>query len=400
MFGVNVRCNYLYQRNINYNMDTKKQLTRIPQSLTHDYRVIERAFGNNGKLITDLLIFASNVQMHDVFGNICFSLDDFCKKMGYKKSNLQVKLPDKEKAELLGKQKDLAIYQKPLSSDKFFTHIIENRFECALWAAMTQNLVFVRSKPNGSASVESIQLIKKLDIDYDHTTNKVTKRLYSITLGSTLKDFLFTQYNLIELKDYRNIPNYDGYRMFYMYLSRMIALIKYNKSIQEPPYYRLTVDQLAEIFNYTHKLPSDRKKAVRSTLDKINSHIEHTKFIYEFIKDGGQFAYTVQFQFSDEILAYFDEKSKAIFTRALMQACESQFIKDNFKHIQNAMERAKAYTAFITQEDKDGNLINRHMFWDWFSSDDNMTIKREIYKKVYYEIFKVAAPEKPDIYND
>lgn len=371
----------------------KKQLTRIPQQITNDFKIIDRAFGRNGKLINDILVFASSVQMLDVFGNISFSLDDFCKKMGYQKSNLQVKLDDKEKAELLGNQKDLAVYQKPISGTTFFSHIIENRFECALWAAMTQNLVFVRRKQNGGTSAESIQLISKLDIDYDHTTSKVTRRLYSIKLGATLKDFLFNQYHLIELKDYRKIPNYDGYRIFFIYLSRMMAYIKHKKNSQQPPYYILTVDQLAEIFNYTHEQPSNRKKAVKKTLDKINSIIEHTKFSYKFIKDGKQFAYTVQFEFSDEILDYFDEKSKAIFFSALTKACEKLFVNDYFGHIQNHAERARTYSSFMEQVDENGTLINRHIFWEWFSSEDNMTAKREIYNKVYFEIFKMAAPD-------
>ena len=71
-----------------------------------------------------------------------------------------------------------------------------------------------------------------------------------------------TEYNLLELKDYRNLPNRKGYRKFYLNLAKMIYLIKYKIDQGQAPYFTVTVDQLAKEFDVTVKDNHDRKKKV------------------------------------------------------------------------------------------------------------------------------------------
>lgn len=52
---------------------------------------------------------------------------------------------------------------------------------------------------------------------------------------------------------------------------------------------------------------------VASILDSINKYLDVTKFQYEFVKGVNErWAYTVQFHFPDETLAYFDQKFTAV----------------------------------------------------------------------------------------
>ena len=81
---------------------------------------------------------------------------------------------------------------------------------------------------------------------------------------------LLTEYNLLELKDYRNLPNRKGYRKFYLNLAKMIYLIKYKIDQGQAPYFTVTVDQLAKEFDVTVKDNHDRKKKVTSILNGIN----------------------------------------------------------------------------------------------------------------------------------
>ena len=95
---------------------------------------------------------------------------------------------------------------------------------------------------------------------------------------------LFTEYNLLELKDYRKLPNRKGYRKFYLNLAKMIYLIKYKADHGQQPYFTTTVDQLADVFEVAVKNNHDRKKKVTSILNAINKKLERTKF--QFLVDG------------------------------------------------------------------------------------------------------------------
>ena len=77
---------------------------------------------------------------------------------------------------------------------------------------------------------------------------KRTKRNYNVHLSKDLMHTLFTEYNLLELKDYRKLPNRKGYRKFYLNLAKMIYLIKYKADHGQQPYFTTTVDQLADDF--------------------------------------------------------------------------------------------------------------------------------------------------------
>lgn len=123
---------------------------------------------------------------------------------------------------------------------------------------------------NGKTQYKFIQILDRFEIKDDFGTKKRTKRNYNVHLSKDLMNTLLTEYNLLELKDYRNLPNRKGYRKFYLNLAKMIYLIKYKIDQGQAPYFTVTVDQLAKEFDVTVKDNHDRKKKVTSILNGIN----------------------------------------------------------------------------------------------------------------------------------
>ena len=108
--------------------------------------------------------------------------------------------------------------------------------------------------------------------------------MYKVNLSNELKNMMFSGYNLIDLKDYRNLPNKRAYRKFYLNLSMMIFLIKHKIQAGQQPEFTITVDELARHFDVNIANNHDRKKKVTAILNAINKNLTQTKFEYEYIK--------------------------------------------------------------------------------------------------------------------
>jgi hypothetical protein len=74
----------------------QKQFSRVPSTLT-DQRNYDLLSTNNSSLLVDFIVYLSDTQMQNLFGDNEFSIDDFCKKMGYERTNLQRKITSKER---------------------------------------------------------------------------------------------------------------------------------------------------------------------------------------------------------------------------------------------------------------------------------------------------------------
>ena len=87
----------------------------------------------------------------------------------------------------------------------------------------------------------------------------------------------------------------------------MIFLIKYKIRSGSLPSYRLTVDQLAKLFNLNFEENKERKRNVTKILNGINRYLKYTNFQFRYIKgENDKWAYTIEFEFSKETLEYFE----------------------------------------------------------------------------------------------
>ena len=240
---------------------------------------------------------------------------------------------------------------------------------------------------NGKTQYKFIQILDRFEIKDNFGTKKRTKRNYNVHLSKDLMNTLLTEYNLLELKDYRNLPNRKGYRKFYLNLAKMIYLIKYKIDQGQAPYFTVTVDQLAKEFDVTVKDNHDRKKKVTSILNGINKKLERTKFQYQYIKGKGEkWPYTVQFFFDQETLEYFDEKIKAILTSQYHDALKSCFLL-NKKGI--PVSRHYQYKDFF----KLGTGEYYHEFTAWLYSEEDKEIKENIYRDIYIKVVGIRPED-------
>ncbi|MDO5666037.1 MAG: hypothetical protein Q4G63_12390 [Bacteroidia bacterium] len=165
-------------------------LSRVPQSLSFDHNALERTYGEDATIIRDIIVYVSKNQMKNLFGEVEFSIEDFCKDMGYSRTTLQRTIQN--------------FKNNPKTIPIIDNHKFDSPFEYALYRGLKENVVFHRQR-DGKEVFEAVQIIEKLEVVYDKTTKKDTKRIYNIKLGARILDYLFTEYNLIDFNEYREL---------------------------------------------------------------------------------------------------------------------------------------------------------------------------------------------------
>lgn len=347
------------------------QLSRIPQNLSFDKDALLRTFGEESAIIRDIIVYAANCQLIDLWGNITFSIEDFCKEFGYSRTTLQRTLD-----EFKGTKKNL-----PIIDD----HAFDSLFEHALYRALKENVIFKRKKDN-KETFESVQLISSLDVIYDKSTKKLSKRLYSIKLGHKIIENLFKEYHLIDFYDYKRlkankISSVGAFRNFYIFMARMIAQVRFYQRSSQPQNFVTSIDDLCDVFGVKFETPKNKKAYISRTLDHIKESLVNTKFDWSFVKNGTRNAYFVEFVFTEATLSYFDEKLRAVFFKKLHAAAEQLYMKDNgLSGHRNILEAYKN--------------IDREDFYKWFMSDTSQEKKYKIWEDAYIETFGISN-QKP-----
>lgn len=369
----------------------EKELGRVPRPLSEAYNLglIERLYESGGSVAIDLIIYFSNHQMKNLFGESWFSISDFCQTMNYERTKLHRKLTPNQKEELFGKQDPL--YMRKDADGTEIVHPIETVFEAALYRLGKVNISFPVQNIDGSTSFEFVQIITKFDIKTDFKTKKGTKRLYCVTLNQRIKDSVFKHYNIIDLMDYKKLPDRTGYRYFYLNLASMICVVKWKICKGEAPHFTLTVDQLVRIFDIQVKRNDNKKTKISCILDSINELLSHTKFQYEYVKGKGQkWAYTVQFDFPQEVLDYFDEKFKAVFTQKFHEDLLWTFARLAFPQVQKVNIGRGSLLEKIQEIKATPELYQE--FIKWAHSEQDISTKEFIYRDVFMKVFE-KTPE-------
>ncbi len=347
--------------------NTEKELARIPQSLGFDHNALTRTYGNEGVLIRDILIFVSKCQMKNLFGEVEFSMADFCREMGYNRTTLQRTLQIfKENPQMIPEVDGLKM---------------DSLFEYALFRALKEKVVFRRRRENRD-TIESISIIDEINIQYQRHTQKRTKRIYSIKLGAKVLDYLFTEYNLIDFNDYKGLSSQQisvtgSMRNFYIFMARVISHVKFLRKQGRPEQFVLSVDDLCEIFSVCIDTPKNKKIYITRTLKTLKKSISNLQFDWKYIKNGTKYAYFVEFQFPAETLDYFDEQLKATFFKSLYESLKEIFIFEK-KNVEGF-----SYLHELKNLDRE-----KYMQW-FFKMDKNIEGKRKIFYEIYERTFGV-----------
>lgn len=357
-----------------------KELIRVPRILGENYNsgLIERLYEAGGNVMLDLIIYLSSYHLKDLFGTSWFSVEDFCRKMGYNRTNLQRKLTEEQLTAMFGSRTPPK-YVFTGTAGTPVTHPIETVFEAAIYKLGLENLYYPTAGEDGRTSYNFVQILKRFDIVTDFETKKSTKRLYSAVISPEIKDFMFSLYNLLELQDYRNLPG--RYRYFYLELSRMIYLIKYKVKSNEAPFYVLTVDQLAKKLGVEIAEPKYRKKKIASILTKMNGYLKYTNFNFSFIKgEHDKWAYTVLFSFPQDTLRYFDEGQYAVVTKRFYKSLLWLYVELAYPEIERESRGKK-----VKEVENDKGLYGE--FLQWANSSENIEKKKQLYINDFVAVF-------------
>lgn len=358
-------------------------LSRIPQSMSFDNTVLERAYQEEAIILRDVIVYVINKKAKNLWDEFTFSLEDFCKEMGYDRSNLQ-----RTKEQFVNPSKK-ELQKLPIIDE----HNFDSAFEYALYRGMKENIVISR---RGDKDIEfrSYRVIEDLKVYYNKNTKKDTKRIYSIRLASELMENIFKEYFLIDYKDYSGIKAsttnlLGGFRNFYVFMAQMISLAKQHTT-EENNSFIVAIDKLATILNIkSTEEHTKRKFNVKKALNKLKDSLERTSFDFEFVKNGGRFAYYVKFSFPKETLAYFDEKLRAVFFHKLFEECSDEFLK-NVLGIQVNKSQWEDYQRKINTKEV------RVKFIEWFLDQRDMKAKEIIFRRVYQNTYRVQYPvDKP-----
>lgn len=356
----------------------EKELSRVPRLLSESYNsgLIDRLYEAGGNVMLDIIIYLCGNHVRDIFGETWFSIEDFCKKMGYSRSNLQRRLTKEQMQELFGQKSPYYLFVDVNGQE--IKHPIETVFEAALYKLGLENLSCPVVTKEGT-SYHFVQILTKFQIKTNFNTKKGTKRLYNATLNNMIKDSVYTLYNLIEGQDYRNLPG--RYRYFYLELSKMIYLIKYKIKNGEKPCYRLTVDQLAKLFNLNFEENAEKKRKITKILSGINKHLQFTNFTFEYVKaEGDRWAYTVEFTFDQKTLDYFDERYTAMFMKRFYSDLIWRYAGIKYNCSEGLVRINK-----ISEIKEDIKLYQK--FLDWVNSSEDLEVKKDVYRENFYRIF-------------
>lgn len=338
------------------------RLSRIPQNFSFDKDALLRTFGEESAIIRDVIVYASNYQFLDLWGNITFSIEDFCREFGYNRTTLQRTLPI---------FKNLPENKLPMIDD----HVFDSLFEYALYRALKENVVFKRKKGD-KETFESVQLISHLDVIYNKSSRKLSKRIYSLKLGHKIIENLFKEYHLIDFQDYKRlrsnkISSVGSLRNFYIFIARIIAQVRFYQRSNLPETFIVSIDDLCNIFGVNYDAPKNKKSYISRTLNYIQESLHNTKFEWLFVNNGTKHSYFVQFKFEDDTLNYFDERLKAVFFKKLHNLAEQLYMKE-----QGDTNQYNSMLEAYRNMDKDD-------FYKWFMSDSSINKKLEIWNDVY-----------------
>lgn len=347
----------------------KNRLSRIPQNFSFDKDALLRTFGEESAIIRDVIVYASNYQLLDLWGNITFSIEDFCREFGYNRTTLQRTLPS---------FKNLPENKLPMIDD----HVFDSLFEYALYRALKENVVFKRKKGN-KETFESVQLISHLDVIYDKSSRKLSKRIYSLKLGHKIIENLFKEYHLIDFQDYRRlrsnkISSVGAFRNFYIFIARIIAQVRFYQRSNLPETFIVSIDDLCNVFGVNYEAPKNKKSYISRTLTVIKDSLDNTKFEWSFVNNGTKHSYFVRFEFEDETLNYFDERLKSVFFKKLHNRAEQLYMKE-----QGNPNKYNSMLDAYRNMDKDD-------FYKWFMSDNSIDKKLEIWNDVYAITFGLS----------
>lgn len=356
-------------------MKKLSNLTRVPQVFTLDPNIITRAYGKESPIIRDILVFAANKSTMDFFGDVVFSLDEFCDAFGYIKDEMQRTLPqfvDCNKRDL------------PIEGG----HCFDGVFEYALYKGFRTSLVFSNRMLEGKGfDLSNMLLFSRIQAIYKDTGRR-EKRQYLVELDYRIKQWQMNRYFLTDQELYRSIkiPRSiqltGGLRNFYLYLGRIASQIKEKIKYGEKASFVLTVDECAKIMDISYDRNDNRKRRVKDFIDRLKVILGNHHFEYSFFKGGNQrYEYSIKFILPKESLIHYDEKLNAVFFNKLNNGVSMQYFKS---FVSNKMLNYPKWVNNLSSDE-------RKEISKWFFNKSNGEIDKakKFFIGTFEEVFEI-----------
>ena len=324
-------------------------IVRFDQNVAFNLKDLPQNFQDDAPLIRDMILYFANQYKANLFGYCRFTINDFCRIMGYSKNHLQYKHP--------------LIESGYMKAPEYRGHKFESIFEYTLFRIFQQKIVlsrpakFVGNDMKG-VNLKSLDVVSEIQVAYDE--NKPDRRIYDIRLADTFIGSIMELYVNIDLNDYLSIGNTKGndkIKNLYLLLASFqhMALSTGDGKMDS-----VNFDLLCNVAQINAKEPKHRKETLNKYL-QVLSNKRSLRYSYKFFVARGQRqAYSLEVQFDATARILEAEKPTILFAELNKKLTElfTKLMETNgmFKnHVDKLMEtegysQYDCYQQFITNK--------------------------------------------------
>lgn len=344
-------------------MGEESSIVRIDRNLAEKSIDWLMAYKEDFRLCFDIIIYITNVVQRDLFNYGVIDLNEFAKKMGYKKNNLQAITTPIQK-ELVG-----PIFEN-LEREKKFITVFENAlFKLGRFNVPIQSLSVDTNTNERILQTHFIQILKEISINI-MGSSKNSKIVYSY---KTSEEFDYNLSRLFFLADFNLIPELRNKNLLQLYCYLKALENSKHHTFIEKDFIKLCTMANIHIDTSTDQDPSNKRK-IKDSKDKLKRRKltlikNYIDFDFEDINVSGKYNYGFKFLFHQN--KEIGRKDVAEATRereiSILNKASEDFI------MSKVIKFYRAHKGLEVDQDKD-------RFKKWFLSNaTNIEQKQNIY---------------------
>ncbi|MET3114841.1 hypothetical protein AAKU52_002581 [Pedobacter sp. CG_S7] len=318
--------------------------TRLDKNMmtSSGLRNLEAQFGQQTKLVLDIMIFIGTRYKSNIFGMLNFTLDDLAKGINSDKPTLskRFELPKgtKNYPEINGVK-------------------LVSVLDYTLWMMKTRSWNYsspVYDTVNDGVQklqIKDVKLLESISFNYARGNNEI--KSYEIRINNNLPSILASNFWGINYEDYFNLGTKNNKSLHAQALHVNMSAKKQSAQYKnkDNPLLITTVDDLcdAALINMEQR-PADRKKVVTRLLEKLKSKT-NLNFEYRyFSKAKYREDYWVELKFDTALL---NDSNEVTFLFILHKECLSFYLKSYNKDGKN--DEPTRFQKWLTHEGVDTN---------------------------------------------
>ncbi|WP_025146111.1 hypothetical protein [Pedobacter jeongneungensis] len=332
-------------------------LSRIDRSVADNLKDIEKSFGHDAGMITDVIVFLTKRLNKNLFGFTCFTLNEFAKESGRNKQDLCEKHP--------------VLKANPkLDAPEYFGHKFETVFDYALFQALQKNIIFSREyttqQGSQTISLTNFPILKDIKLNVDRKSNAI--KLYEIRVSDEFIQGALSRYYNIESNGYSMVGKGrggDGRKRLFLFLYKTSHIVLSTNNTKT----KLAVDYLASLAGIDVKEPRNRKTSLKRVLDAMVTK--------------GMIPFTFTFTQGDNARKYDEDYYVELnFLKPLQEPSGHNSFKRNlWDLLKNQYKGLYSDTKYRDEKDP---------FQRWLNNPTvNLKEKAEAYQAAYYRSFSV-----------